>query len=128
MANLSVYMRNRVLNFMRNVAITGQAAVYVGLFVGDDGLDDGTLTSEVSGGSYARQLVGLTEATTGATSNAAIITFPTATGDWGEVTHVALLDALTEGNVIMHGELTTAREVLNGDTFKIAAEALSLTV
>ena len=55
MAELSTYMEDRIVNFMRNVAITGEAAVYVGLWTADDGLEGNTQTSEVSGGSYARQ-------------------------------------------------------------------------
>ena len=128
MAELSTYMEDRIVNFMRNVAITGQAAVYVALFTQDDGLEAGTITSEVSGGSYARQLAGLSASSDGVSANAADITFPTATAAWGTVTHCALIDASTAGNVIMHSALDASKTVGDGDTFKINTGELDVTV
>jgi len=128
MAELSTYMEDRIINFMRNVAITGEAAVYVALFTADDGLEAGTITSEVSGGSYARELAGLSASSDGTSSNAADIIFTTATAAWGTITHVALMDAITGGNVIMHSALDAPKAVGDGDTFKINAGDLDVTV
>jgi len=128
MAELSTYMEDRIVNFMRNVAITGEAAVYVGLWTADDGLEANTQTSEVSGGDYARELAGLSVSSDGTSSNEADITFTTATGDWGTITHVALLDAITAGNVIMHSALDASKTVNSGDTFKINTGDLDVTI
>ena len=128
MAELSTYMENRVVNFMRNVAITGQAAVYVALFTQDDGLEEGTITSEVSGGSYARELAGLSASSDGVSANASDVTFTTATANWGTITHVALIDAISGGNVIMHNALDVSKVVVNGDTFKINTGDLTVTI
>ena len=128
MAELSTYMEDRIVNFMRGVAITGEAAVYVALFTQDDGLEAGTITSEVSGGSYARELAGLSASSDGVSANAGDITFTTATGDWGTITHIALIDAITAGNVIMHSALDASKVVADGDTFKINAGDLDLTI
>jgi len=128
MAELSTYMEDRIVNFMRAVAITGEAAVYVALFTADDGLEAGTITSEVSGGSYARQLAGLSASSDGTSSNASDITFPTATANWGTVTHIALIDAATAGNVIMYSALDASKTVNDGDTFKINAGDLDVTI
>lgn len=128
MSDLSTYMEDQIVNFMRNVAITGEAAAYVALFTADDGLEAGTITSEVSGGSYARQLAGLSASSDGVSANAADIEFPTATASWGTVTHVALMDAESGGNVIMHSALDASKAVGNGDTFKILAGELDVTI
>jgi len=128
MAELSTYMEDRIVNFMRGVAITGEAAVYVALFTSDAGLEAGTITSEVSGGSYARELAGLSASADGVSANAADITFTTATASWGTVTHVALMDAITAGNVIMHSALDASKAVGDGDTFKINAGDLDVTI
>ncbi|MBA7709519.1 hypothetical protein ES703_118438 [subsurface metagenome] len=128
MAELSTYMEDRIVNFMRNVAITGEAAVYVALFTADDGLEAGTITSEVSGGSYARELAGLSASSDGVSANAADITFTTATASWGTITHIALMDAITAGNVIMHSALDASKAVESGDTFKINAGSLDVTI
>ena len=128
MADLSTYMEDRIINFMRNVAITGEAAVYVGLFTADDGLEAGTITSEVTGGSYARELAGLSASADGVSANAGDITFTTATAEWGLITHAALLDAITAGNVIMHSALAANKQVDDGDTFKILAGELDVEI
>lgn len=131
MAELSTYMEDRIVNFMRNVAITGEAAAYVALFTDSasvEGLEAGTLTGEVSGGSYARELAGLSASSNGVSANASDITFTTATGDWGVITYVALMDAVSAGNVLMHSALDTAKTVASGDTFKINAGDLDVTI
>jgi len=127
MAEFSDYAENKILNLMRGVAWT-EFAAYVALFTSAP--TDAGGGTEVSGGSYARQLAGLSEATGsgGTTSNADDITFPTATADWGTVTHVAIMDAVSGGNMIMHSALDASKAVNNGDTFKINAGDLDVTV
>lgn len=129
MAEFSDYMENAIINQMRNVAGI-QVAVYVALFTADTGLeaDSGWAGTEVSGGSYARQLAGLSAASGGASSNAAAIEFPQATASWGTITHVALIDAVTAGHVLMWSALDAPKAVDNGDTFKIAVGDLDITV
>ncbi len=125
MAEFTDYAENKILNLMRNTAWTNFAA-YVALFTTATA-DDGTGT-EVSGGSYARELADLSEASGGASSNAADITFTAATASWGTVTHVAIYDAVTAGNMIMHGALDVSKAVASGDIFKINAGDLDVTV
>ena len=70
----------------------------------------------------------------GQSVNSADITFPEATGDWlsaANVTHAVLFNHATgtaTSNVMAFGALTTAKPVLNGDTAKIAASALIITL
>lgn len=131
MAELSTYMEDRIVNFMRAVAITGEAAVYVALFTDAAsivGLEAGTLTGEVSGGAYARELAGLSASADGVSANAADIIFTTATAAWGTVTYVALMDAITAGNVLMHSALDVAKVVADGDTFKINLGDLDVSI
>jgi hypothetical protein len=65
--------------------------------------------------------------TAGATSNAADITFNAATGDWGMVSGVFVVDASGKGNVLLHGALSTPRDVKSGDIFKFNAGDLDVT-
>ena len=130
MAEFSTYMENAIINLMRNTAFT-QIPAYVALFTStatEAELEAGTLTNEVSGGSYARQLAGLSAPSNGASSNAADITFPTATANWGTVHLVALMDAATAGNVLMYSLLDADKIVNSGDTFKINLGDLDVTV
>lgn len=127
MASFTDYAENKILNLMRNVA-WAEFPAYVALFTAAP--NDAGGGTEVSGGSYARQLVGLSEATGagGATSNSADIEFPVATDDWGTVTHCAIMDDSSGGNMIMHSALDASKTVNNGDTFKINAGDLDVTV
>jgi len=127
MAEFTDYAENKILNLMRAAAWT-EFAAYVGLFtVAPSDAGGGT---EVSGGSYARELIGLTEATGagGATSNAADITFTTATGAWGTISHVGIFDAISGGNLIMWTAVDAEKTVASGDTYKINAGDLDVTV
>ena len=129
MAELSDYMENAIINQMRNVAGV-QVAAYVALFTAVTGLeaDTGWSGTEVSGGSYARQLAGLTAGSGGLSSNAADITFPQATANWGVITHCALMDAVTAGHVLMWTQLDASKTINSGDTFKFNAGDLDVTM
>ena len=131
MSELSTYMEDRIVNFMRNVAILGQALAYVALFTDAASLanlEACILTGEVSGGAYARQLAGLSASADGVSANAADITFPTATASWGIVTYCALMDAVTAGNVLMYRALDAPKTVASGDSFKINLGDLDVTI
>ncbi len=119
MAEFSDYMENKIIDDLL-------ASCYVALFTTPPA-DDGSGT-EVTGGSYARQSVGLSPASDGTSSNAGGIIFPNATAGWGTVTHFALYDALTGGNMLMHSILDFSRIVNTAITFKFNAGALVVTV
>lgn len=127
MAEFTDYAENKILNLMRNVAWT-EFAAYVGLFTAAP--SDAGGGTEVSGGDYARELADLSEATGsgGATSNANDITFTTATAAWGTITHIGIFDAVSGGNLIMWTAIDVEKTVGDGDTFKINAGELDLTV
>lgn len=65
-------------------------------------------------------------ATDGLTDNAADITFPTATGSWGTISHVVLLDSATHGagNSLFHGALVASKAIGNNDIFSFPAGSL----
>jgi len=127
MAEFTDFMENKIIDHMlRAQAYTPPATVYVALFTAAP--SDAGGGTEVSGGAYARQAVTLDAAEDGASENSADITFPQATADWGTITHLALMDALTGGNMLMHTPLDESKTVNNGDTFEINAGDLDVTV
>ncbi|MGB5925320.1 MAG: hypothetical protein WBH01_04420 [Dehalococcoidia bacterium] len=127
MAEFTDFMENKIIDHMlRAQAYTPPSTVYVALFTSAP--SDAGGGTEVSGGAYARQAVTLDAAAGGASSNSADITFPQATADWGTITHLALMDALTGGNMLMHSPLDASKTVNNGDTFKFNAGDLDVTV
>ena len=66
---------------------------------------------------------------TGATaSNSSAIEFPTAGNSWGTITHFAILDASTSGNLLYHGALTASKSITTGDIFRVPSGDLDITL
>lgn len=136
MSAASDYLENKVLDHvLGNTAFTQPTTLYLGLWTADDGLESGTITSEVSGGSYARQDIDVDgssgafdTSSGGSSSNTQTITFPAATANWGTITHVAVMDASTGGNVLFHGAVTTSKTIESGDTFQVSAGNLTISL
>jgi len=127
MAELSDYLENKLLDHvLRNTSFESPTTVYVGLYTSDPG-DDNSGT-EISGGSYARQILSVTTATAGIVTSSADVTFPQATASWGTISHIGLLDDLTAGNLLMHTALTTSKTIDEGDIFKIPTSSLTASL
>jgi hypothetical protein len=130
MASFSDYTENLVLNFLftTNTA-TRPTAWYVGLFTGAPS-DTGGGT-EVSGSGYVRKVTGtitVSGTATTATNSAAIEFAAASGGDWGTITHAAIFDAETSGNMLAWAPLTTSRTINDGDVFRIPASSLTITL
>lgn len=127
MAEMSNYLENALINAtLRNTAYTSPTTVYVGLFTSDP-TDVGSGT-EVSGGSYARTAVTFGAPSNGTSTNSAAVEFPQATGNWGTITHIGILDASSSGNLLYHTALDSSKTIETGDIFKIAIGSLSVTL
>jgi len=127
------YFEDAILNWFRGTTFpVATGSVFFGLTT--TATDDTSGGTEVSGNAYAR--VGVTKAagswaapSGGIISNAAAITFPTATpSGWGTVTHTLGHDASTAGNRIIHGALTASKAIGAGDTFSFAIGAVTIQV
>lgn len=106
-------------HLMRTGTWAKSTARYFSLHTADPG-DTGT--SEVTGGSYARQQRDAADAnwsagtaTDGTTLNVAAITFPAPSANWGVVTHVGMWDAVSGGNFMGAGALAIPKTINNGD-------------
>ena len=126
MSAASNYLENATLTWALTAgAVTRPSAWFVGLFTTDP-TDAGTGT-EVSGGSYARQAMAFS--VTGDTAtNSATVTWPVATGNWGEIGWIGIYDNSTGGNLLFHGQVAVAKTILTGDTFQISSGNLSITL
>lgn len=119
-------LETRVLQWaLTNGSPTRPTAWYVGLFTAAPGEAGGG--TEISGSAYARQAVTFTVSGNLATNNAAI-EFPTATGTWGTVTHVAVFDAGTSGNMLVYASLTSSKTIASGDVLRIPSGDLDITL
>ena len=124
--SFSNYLETKVLGHVfSNTAYTSPAAVYVALFTTNPA-EDGSGT-EVSGGGYARQAGSFSVTGNTATTTAAI-EYPTATADYGVVTHVGIYDASTAGNLLAYAALTASKNISSGDVFRIPTGDLDITL
>ncbi len=128
MGSFSDYWENEILDHLFGKSNYTPPTIYVGLSTADPG-DDGAGLSEPSGNGYARVQTEATDwnvAASGLLDNANTITFNAATGNWGTLTHFALFDAVSGGNMLAHGALTQTRIVGSGDTAHFAAGDLDV--
>lgn len=125
----SDYLENKVLDHvLGNTTFTQPANLYLGLFTADTGLESNSPSAEVSGGSYARKSVSFGAASSGSAATDATVTFDAASGNWGTITHVAVMDALTSGNVLFWGAVTTSKTIETGDTFQVSSGNLTISL
>ena len=123
--NLTNYLENKLIDhFLGTTSYTMPADVYVALFTAAP--SDAAGGTEVTGGSYARQIATFTAASSGATSNDSNIDFtgmPAAT-----TLAIGIFDALTSGNMLLYGTLTTNKTTDAGDTLRIATGDLDISI
>ena len=138
---MSNYLESAVVDHLfRTGTFAKPSAIYVGLIKYYEAAKVEAMTGtsvsvakEASGGAYARIAVTQNDSNWsaasagGATSICRDIPFPTATADWGNISGVFVADALTGGNLLLHGALTTPRDVQDGDVFKFNAGDLDVT-
>lgn len=112
------FLQKSALDHLLGIASWTMPATYLGLSTSNPG-EDGSITGEPTGGSYARQLLaakmGATVLATGVATSASLLQFPIFSADLGTATYVFVADALTGGNVLFYGELTEAIALLSGD-------------
>lgn len=135
MANASDYLEVELRkHIFRTGSFTKPTVLGVALFTVTPS-DSGGGT-EVTGGSYARvnhppldaNWTGASS-TDGATDNAAAITFPTPSANWGTVVAFGIFDATSAGNLLVWGPITPNKTINNGDPApSFATGALDVTI
>lgn len=121
----SAYLRNKLVDHsLGTAAYTKPSAVYLAAYVGDPG----GAGAEVSGNGYERQAMVFGAASDGAAASSADVTFPVASGAWGTVSHLALFDAATAGNLLWYGPMTLSKTIEEGDQLKVASGNFTVTL
>jgi hypothetical protein len=129
MSAASDYLENKLLDHVLTAtSYTAPGTRYLGLYTASTGLESNSPSAEVSGGSYARQAVTFAAASSGTSATNATVTFPAASANWGTITHVAVLDASTSGNVLFWGAVTTSKTIETGDTFQVSSGNLTISL
>ena len=130
MGSFADYWENEILDHIFGKGSYTPPTIYVGLSTAAPA-DDGSGLAEPTGNAYARVLTLAADwnvASGGALDNANDITFSEATGSWGAMTHFALFDAATGGNMLAHGALSASKAIGSGDVAKFAAGDLDVSL
>jgi len=106
-------------------AYTAPATLYLSLHTANP--DEDGSGAEVSGGGYARQSMAMTVSGNTA-SNDSAVEYPTATANYGTVTHVGVYDASSAGNLLCYASLTSSKTIETGDVFRVPAGDLDITL
>lgn len=124
--SFSNYLETELLDHVfTNNAYTSPTTVYVSLHTANP--DEDASGTEVSGGGYVRQSGSFSVTGNTATTTAAV-EYPTATADYGTVSHVAIWDASTGGNMLAYAALTASKAISTGDVFRIPTGDLDITL
>lgn len=115
-----------------NASYSAPATLYIALSTTTP-VDAGSNFTEPSGNNYSRASVtnngtNFPAAAAGAKANGTAITFATASGSWGTVTHFGIYDASSAGNLLAWGSLGTSKSIASGDTASFAIGDLDITL
>ena len=111
-------MESKVADHILGTAsYTMPADVYLALFTAAPGEAGGGTEVTASNG-YARALITFGAAVDGLAESNLEVVFTASGGNWGTVTHFAIMDASTSGNMITYAQLDEPRIVNNGDSIK----------
>lgn len=143
MSEMSDYLEDQLIaHIFRTDSFTKPTVLAIALLTtAADDNDTGVFTASTgvevtNANAYARQSRNPLDANwsassggDGQTDNVAAITFPQATGSWGTVVAMAIVDNATHnaGNMLFHSTVTTSRTIDNGDTAEFAAGAITVT-
>jgi len=133
MSAMTDYLEGEIIkHIFRTGSFTKPSVLAVGLFTAAP--SDAGGGTEVTGGSYARATLNPLDANwaapssgNGVTSNSSTITFATPSANWGSVTHFAVFDAASAGNMLFWGSLTVSKTINSGDTVTFPAGSLTFT-
>lgn len=137
MSALSDHLENKLLDHLvKATSYSVPATLYVGLFTADPGESGVTGELALGTGAYARAAVSNNNinfpicpfGSAPVKTNGAVIQFPTATTNWGTITHWAIYDddGSPAGNMLAHGAFSRSYSAVIGDSPKIAVGGLAL--
>ena len=131
MGSFADFWEQEALDHLFNKGAYTAPTIYVGLSTVDPADDESGLAEPV-GNNYSRVTTAAGDwnlaTAAGLIDNLNALTFPQASGPWGDCTHFALFDAPTAGNMLAHGALGTSKDITSGDTPEFAAGDLDVSL
>lgn len=119
--SIANFLEDKLLNLVFcGTAYAGQATVYIKLHTGDPG-EDCTANAAVE---TTRKAVTHGASSSGTTTSNSLASWTSVAGT-ETYSHISLWDAVSAGNALWSGALTTPRAVTAGDSAQIASAALT---
>lgn len=140
MSKFSDYLEERIIETtLRGAAMPVPSGIFIALFTGDptDANVSANECSTASWPAYARQdaaaaaaiSTGWAAPSNGVTSNAKILTFAANNGASAiTVSHLALYDSASGGNLLYHAPLVASKTLQPGDVLSFGIGALTVTI
>ena len=116
---MSTFDANLVLNFLFGTSGTRPTAWYLALMTAEDG--DAGGGTECASDNYARESCTFT--VTGNSAATAATSFPTPSGNWGNMAYASVYDASTSGNLHAYGTASGGGSPASGDVVTLAVTA-----
>lgn len=128
MGSLSDYSEDALMkHILSETTYTPVATVYLGLSTADP-LDTAAGLAEPIGNGYVRKAITFGAASSRAVTQSIDVSFDEATGPWGTLTHYALFDAETNGNMLAHGQLAASKSVISGNTPSVLSGEIAVSI
>jgi hypothetical protein len=129
--NASTHLEHAILNhFFRSQPVTVPPTLFLALYISNP--TDSDIGTEVQGGGYVRQPITFSEPQQvngrGQITNNTQINYPTATANYGTVSHWGVRDSVTGGNLLAHASIPTPRIIESGDEAKFNADSITISV
>lgn len=129
----TTYLSHALLNeVFRGVNYPQNGGTYLALFsTPTDDAGGGTELTTTTAPGYARLSIPAASFSAPANktiSNVAALLFAAATGNWPLITHIAIFDSLTAGNMLTHGPLSTPILVVSGQQAQFNTSDLKATL
>ena len=125
MTAMSDFLENEILDHVLGTGSYTMPTIHIGLSTGS--FADDNSGTELSGSAYTRKTIAFAAASSASAATNATVTFPTATGSWGAVSHWGIYDASTSGNLLIHGAFAASKTIGNGDVLRINSGDLTVT-
>lgn len=126
MSDLSNFAENLVMEFLAGEAPSAPSGWYLSLHTGSPGeANDGA--NELTGNGYSRVTLSLAAVSGSSVSTDADAVFTASGGDWSAASHWGVYDASTNGNLILHGALSSGVTVTDGNTYTVSSGDLTVT-
>ena len=133
MANFSSYLETQITSWLKaSTFATAPTSLICALSTADP-LDDASGIAEPVAMGYSRETIDLGTPSsvngvgTTVTGPTAAVVFGPASGTWGSIAYWALYEN-TGTNMLFHGSVTAAKNVVSGDSFVVNANSLSIII